>query len=70
MQAPSALLERLEWRREIRNVMGRISHDYAVKQEGEVYRRYFSRREDVTLGLNEGGYRGAEAVAGYFDGLK
>ena len=69
MQSPNALLERLEWRREIRNVMGRISHDYAVKQEGEVYRRYFSRREDVSLGLNEGGYRGSAAVAGYFDGL-
>ena len=69
MQAPNALLERLEWRREIRNVMGRISHDYAVKQEGEVYRRYFSSREDVSLGLNEGGYRGAKAVAGYYDAL-
>ncbi len=64
------LLCRLEWRRELRNIMGRISHDYAVKQEGEVYDRYFSRREDVCLGLNNGWYQGAEAVRGYYAALK
>ena len=66
---PMELLERLEWRREIRNVMGRISHDYAVKQEAEVYNRYFSRRDDVCLGLNNGYYKGAEAVSGYYRAL-
>ena len=64
------LLCRLEWRREVRNIMGRISHDYAVKQEGEIYNRYFSTREDVCLGLNNGWYQGAEAVSGYYAGLK
>lgn len=63
------LLDRLEWRREIRNIMGRISHDYAVKQEGEIYRRYFSTRPDVCLGRNNGYYKGAAAVSGYFDAL-
>lgn len=29
---PAELLSRLEWRREIRNILGRISHDYAVKR--------------------------------------
>ncbi len=67
--SPMELLERLEWRREIRNIMGRISHDYAVKQEAEVYHRYFSKREDVCLGLNDGYYKGAEAVAGYYKAL-
>ena len=66
---PMELLERLEWRREIRNLMGRISHDYAVKQEASVYDRYFSRREDVCLGLNSGYYKGAEAVSGYYKAL-
>lgn len=66
---PMELLERLEWRREIRNVMGRISHDYAIKQEAQVYDRYFSRREDVCLGLNNGYYKGAAAVKGYYDAL-
>lgn len=66
---PEELLQRLEWRREIRNVMGRVSHDYAVKQEASVYARYFSRRDDVCLGLNNGYYQGAEAVAGYYQAL-
>lgn len=43
-----------------RNIMGRISHDYAVKQEAEIYSRYFSTREDVCLGLNNGYYKGSE----------
>ena len=66
---PEELLARLEWRREIRNVMGRVSHDYAVKQEAEVFGRYWSGREDVSLMLNAGGYRGAAAVKGYYDAL-
>ena len=63
------MLERLEWRREIRNLMGRISHDYAVKQEAAVYARYWSTRDDVCLGLNNGWYQGAAAVKGYYDAL-
>ncbi len=63
---PQELLDRLEWHREVRNIMGRISHDYAVKQEAQVYERYFSHREDVCLGLNNGYYKGAGAVSGYF----
>lgn len=66
---PEVLLKRLEWRRELRNIMGRISHDYAVKEEAQVFERYFSGRDDVSLGLNEGGYRGRAAVAGYFRAL-
>ncbi len=63
------LLEQLETRRELRNIMGRISHDYSVKQEAAVYERYFSAREDVCLGVNNGYYKGAEAVKGYYDAL-
>lgn len=66
---PEEILDRLEWRREIRNVMGRVSHDYAVKQEAAVYGRYWSVREDVSLLLNAGGYRGAAAVKGYYAAL-
>ena len=63
------LLELLESRREIRNIMGRISHDYSVKQEASVYERYFAKREDVSLGLNDGFYDGADAVRGYYAAL-
>lgn len=67
--SPDELLNLMESRREIQNVMGSISHDYSVKQEAFVYDRYFSRRDDVCLGLNNGYYKGAEAVAGYFKAL-
>jgi hypothetical protein len=63
------LLCRLEWRRDIRNLMGRISADYSVREEGAIYDRYWSRREDVVLGVNEGWYVGAAAVSGYYQAL-
>jgi hypothetical protein len=63
------LLDRLEWRREIRNTMGRISHDLCVKEDAEIYNRYWSKREDVSLLLNQGGFQGAKAVAGYYQSL-
>ena len=66
---PDAMLERLEWRRDIRNLMGRISADYSVREEGQIYARYWSRREDVCLGVNEGWYVGPDAVADYYQAL-
>lgn len=66
---PDAMLERLEWRRDIRNLMGRISADYSVREEGQIYTRYWSRRDDVCLGVNEGWYVGPDAVAGYYAAL-
>lgn len=63
------LLDRLEWRRQIRNVMGRISHDYSIKQEADVYDRYWSKRSDVALGINEGFYVGSDSVSGYYAAL-
>lgn len=66
---PDAMLERLEWRRDIRNLMGRISADYSVREEGKIYDRYWSRREDVSLGVNDGWYVGPEAVSGYYRAL-
>ncbi len=66
---PDAMLERLEWRRDIRNLMGRISADYSVREEGSIYGRYWSHRDDICLGVNEGWYVGTEAVAGYYKAL-
>ena len=66
---PDAMLERLEWRRDIRNLMGRLSADYAVREEAEAYIRYWSRRDDVCLGVNEGWYVGPQAVDGYYRAL-
>ena len=66
---PDALLERLEWRRDIRNLMGRLSADYSVREEGQAFDRYWSHRADVCLGINEGWYQGPEAVSGYYQAL-
>ena len=55
-------------RREIRNLFGRISADYILKEERNMYEKYWSAREDVCLGTNEGYYCGAAAVQGYYKG--
>lgn len=66
---PDKLLTLLEWRRDIRNLMGRFSADHTIRQEAYGYERYWSHRADVSLGTNEGFYAGAEAVAGYYKAL-
>ena len=66
---PDFLLERLEWRRDIRNVMGKLSADYTVREEGKIFDRYWSSREDVCLGVNDGWYTGPADVAGYYAAL-
>ena len=61
------LLGRWEDVREIRNVMGRLSADYVLKRENSMFESYWSAREDVCLGVNEGWYLGPEAVQGYYE---
>ncbi len=66
---PDELLDRWEWRREIKNVMGRLSHAYVVQQHHKIYENFWAKRADVCLGLNNGYYNGAEAVSGYYKAL-
>lgn len=63
------LVDRWEHLRAIKNLMGRMSADYTLKKEGQMYEKYWSRREDVTLAANEGWYLGAGAVRGYYETL-
>lgn len=63
------LVLRWEQLRAIKNLMGRMSADYTLKKEGEMYEKYWSRREDVSLGVNEGWFVGAAAVVGYYSTL-
>ena len=60
------LLSRWEDLREIKNLMGRLSHDYVLKAVGSIYATYWSTRQDVCLGINEGWFDGAEAVSAYY----
>lgn len=64
------LLDRWEDRHEVQNLMGRLSTSYVTKDEGFIYDRFWSNREDVCLGLNDGWYAGKAAVKGYYDALK
>lgn len=59
-------LGRWEDRREIKNLMGRFATDYVLKECRNMYSNYWSRRGDVTLGINEGWFLGADAVKGYY----
>ena len=62
-------VERWEHLRAIKNLMGRMSADYTLKKEGQMYEKYWARRADVSLATNEGWYLGAEAVTGYYQAL-
>lgn len=63
------LVERWEHLRAIKNLMGRMSADYTLKKEGQMYEKYWAKRADVSLAINEGWYLGAEAVRGYYQTL-
>lgn len=63
------LLTRWEHRRELQNIMGKLTQSYLMMEEAEIYGRFWSKRADVCLGVNTGWYSGAEAVKGYYDAL-
>jgi hypothetical protein len=63
------LLARWEDRRACQNIAGKFSHSYTIHEEEKIYDRFWSRREDVCLGLNNGWYAGAQAVQGYYNAL-
>ena len=66
---PEEMLSRWEARREMQNIMGKVSQSYLMMMEADIYERFWSRREDVCLGFNNGWYSGAEAVKGYYAAL-
>jgi hypothetical protein len=63
------LLTRFEDRREIINLMARYAADYLLKKERTMFANYWSTRSDVTRGVNDGYYVGAQAVADYYAAL-
>ena len=64
------LLERWEDRRECQNLAGKFSHSYVCKQEGLIYERLWSKRDDVCFATNNGWYVGKDAVKGWYDALQ
>lgn len=64
------LLSRWEKRRALQNLMVRFfSQDYLMRRENKMYDNYWSRADDVCLGVNRGYYQGAAAVQAYYQGL-
>ena len=63
------LLTRWEIRREVQNIMGKYSQSYCIKQEGALP-GFWSSREDVSLGVNDGYYVGPASVRGYYAAIE
>lgn len=61
-----ALVGRWEERREIKNLMGRYAVSFLLKKEKTMFVDFWSSREDVSMGLNNGWYVGQEAISGWF----
>lgn len=58
---------RWEAQREIKNLMGRYTRALLHKEEGSIVSRFWSNREDVCLGVNDGWYCGRGSLQAYYD---
>ena len=63
------MVERWEDQRTVKNLMGKYVNSLLLNRQGEIYKNFFSRRDDVCLTFNDGSYVGAGAVSGYFAAL-
>ncbi len=65
------LLTKWEKRRALQNLMVRFfSEDYLLRRENKMYDTYWSKSDDVCLGVNNGYYQGSTAVKGYYKGIE
>lgn len=64
--ATEQLVDRWEARREVKNLMGRMTQAILHKEESDFVARFWSKRNDVSLGVNAGWYLGVEAVRAYY----
>lgn len=58
-----------EERREIKNLMGRYAVSFLLKREKDMFADFWSGREDVSMGMNNGWYVGREAIAEWFSAI-
>ena len=63
------LVGRWEDQRDLKNLMGKICYTILLKRENEMVDRFWSSREDIALGRNDGWYEGQAAVRGYYDAV-
>ena len=62
-------LVKFEDHRELQNLAARYVVGFLFKKEEELYEKYWSKREDVCLGFNDGWYVGPDALQGYYNAL-
>lgn len=55
-----------ECQREIKNLMGRYTRALLHKEEQTIPEQFWSSREDITLGINEGWYCGQKSIGSYY----
>lgn len=60
------LVSRWEDRRFLKNLMGKYVVSFLLKRERTMFDDFWSRREDVCLGENEGWYLGPEGIRSFF----
>lgn len=58
-----------EDQRDLKNLMGKVCYTMLLKQEKNMVDRFWSQREDICLGVNDGYYHGAGAVRGYYQAI-
>ena len=61
------LVGRFEDRRDIKNLMGKYVASLLLKRESTMFDDFWSKQDDICLGVNEGYYRGREAIRDYYE---
>lgn len=61
------LVGKFEDQRDLRNMMGKISYLCTLKREQDIFNMFWSVKEDICLGVNDGWYIGIDAIKGYFE---
>lgn len=60
-------ISRWEDQRAVKNLMGKYALTMLLEERAEAFVRFWSGREDVCLGFNDGWYAGPEAIRGYYE---
>lgn len=63
------LTERWEFQRSIKNLMGKYSNMIILSREGEIFKNFWSNRDDNCLAFNDGYYKG-KAVEKYYKSVE
>jgi len=61
------LIGRWEDRRDVKNLMGKYAASLLLKKEKTIFENFWSSRNDICMGVNEGYYQGPEAIKGFYE---